>query len=90
MSTPLNQAAQNPTPYPLSGGIKPTSPNFPAEMNPEIHRLQEEITRQQTMLAAQASELEITRALLAMKDQQLADYKEIIFTMLGKSAQKTL
>lgn len=90
MSTPLNQATPNPTPYPLSGGIKTNSPNFPTEMNPEIHRLQEEITRQQTMLTAQASELEIARALLAMKEQQLADYKEIIFNMLGKSAQKTL
>lgn len=90
MSTPLNQAATNPTPYPISGGIKPNSPSFPAEMNPEIQRLQAEIERQNDQLRLQLQELELIRALMAMKDQQLADYKEIIFTMLGKSAQKTL
>lgn len=90
MSTPLNQAASNPTPYPLSGGIKPNSPSFPVEMNPEIQRLQAEIERQNEQLRLQHQELELIRALMTMKDQQLADYKEFICIMLGKSAPKTL
>jgi hypothetical protein len=69
--------------YPLNGGVRPNSPAFPAEMNPEIKRLQAE-------LQDKNKELEVVKGILALKDQQLADYKEIILTMLGKSVEKTL
>ena len=78
------------TPFPATPQPRPQIPGMPSEMNPEIQRLQEENTRQQTMLHAQASELEISRALLAMKDQQLDDYKAIIFTLIGKSGNNPL
>ena len=89
MSTPSNNAV-NPTNYPLTGGIKPSSASFPTELNPEIHRLQEENAKLQGLLKDQAAELLRLSSILEVREQQIAQYYELLQVVLGKSVKNTL
>ena len=68
----------NTTNYPLTGGVKPTSPAFPAEMNPEVQRLQAENQKLQ-------EELRIMHVTLELKQQQLDAYFHFIEILAGKN-----
>ena len=79
-NTPINN-----TGYPLNGGIRPGSPNFPAEMNPEIQALKAE--NQDLRERLQASELRVEFLSEFCKEketkfQQLLEVHKIILSSL--------
>lgn len=76
--------------YPLNGGVRPNSPGFPAEMNPEIQRLQKELAEKTNSIRLLETDLKIREALLSTAEQQLREYREIIFALIGKSAINSL
>ena len=80
MTQTINTAATNNTGYPISGGIKPTDPGFPAGMNPEIQALKAEN-------ASLTRELAIQGAMLTAKIEEVGRLYEIIAILAGKKAQ---
>ena len=80
-----NNAPINNTGYPLNGGIRPNSPHFPAEMNPEVQGLKAE--NQDLREKLQASELRVEFLSEFCKEketkfQQLLEVHKIILSSL--------
>ena len=79
-NTPINN-----TGYPLNGGIRPSSPSFPSEMNPEVQSLKAE--NQDLREKLQASELRVEFLSEFCKEketkfQQLLEVHKIILSSL--------
>lgn len=69
--------------YPITGGIHPNSPAFPAEMNPEIQQLQQENQNLKQQLAEKTLRIEFLQQLCAEKEskfQQLLEVHKLIVT----------
>jgi hypothetical protein len=66
--------------YPLNGGIHPTDPGFPAEKNPRIKELEQEI--------AQLNQKDLLQQQI-IKDQaeSLQKFEQIIFALIDKSGK---
>jgi hypothetical protein len=86
----LNQTPADAHNYPLNGGVRPSSPGFPAEMNPEIQRLQKELAEKTNSMKLLETNLRVLEARLDVTEQQLREYREIIFALIGKSATNSL
>lgn len=79
-NTPINN-----TGYPLNGGIRPSSPAFPAEMNPEIQALKAEIQNLHEKLQASELRNEFLNEFCKEKEtkfQQLLDVHKLILSSL--------
>lgn len=87
MQQSLNPSATNTTNYPLTGGLKPNSPGFPAEINPEIHRLQEENAKLSEALRICELEARHSQDLINLKDLEITRSHEIILALAGKTKQ---
>ena len=82
--TPNNEALNQPK-YPLTGGIKPTTPGYPVEMNPEILRLQQELADTNRILAERIEENHTLKLILDERQRQLDTYHEIILALAKKN-----
>jgi flagellar biosynthesis/type III secretory pathway chaperone len=80
-----NNTPVNNTGYPLNGGIRPNSPSFPAEMNPEIQALKAEIQNLHEKLQASELRNEFLREFCNEKEtkfQQLLEVHKLILSSL--------
>lgn len=77
-STPVNN-----TGYPLTGGLRPSSPAFPPEMNPEIHKLQEEIQILKNELQAMTLKKDFLEVLCKEKEEKFQQLLEVHKTVLS-------
>lgn len=80
----INPSATNTTPYPLMGGVKPTSPTFPAEMNPEVLRLSEENTKLANIVQEQAAEILKLQAIADERASVNQKQYELLLALVGK------
>ncbi len=71
------------TNYPITGGIHPNSPAFPAEMNPEIQQIKQENQKLEQALAEKTLKIEFLQQLCEEKEskfQQLLEVHKLIVT----------
>jgi hypothetical protein len=68
--------ANNPTAYPLNGGIKPSTPGFPTVNSTETQRMAE-------MYKNLDAENAILRAVIHEKDQQIERFYTLLQAFLG-------
>lgn len=66
--------------YPLSGGIRPENPNFPADKNPKVQELEISVMNQ-------ANEIRLLNAIITHQQNTIQKQEEIIFALIGKKAQ---
>lgn len=66
--------------YPLSGGIRPENPNFPAEKNPKVQELEISVMNQ-------ANEIKLLNTIITYLQNTVQKQEEIIFALIGKKAQ---
>jgi hypothetical protein len=78
----------NPTPYPLSGGVsggaKQSSTQFQAQPNPELFKLTEENNNLRALLEQERHNTAHLTAILDLKDRQLGEYFELLKEAIAK------
>jgi hypothetical protein len=82
--TPNNEALNQPK-YPLTGGIKPSTPGYPVEMNPEIIRLQQELVEANHIITEKITEINTLKLIIDERQRQLDAYHEIILALAKKN-----